>query len=67
MHAPCERSNVALLMRSPANAHGTVKLVLLDRPWVGPALLPEEKGGAKTLTIDTPQQKYVFEQSAKKP
>lgn len=36
---------------------GTVKLVLLDPPLAGLPLVP---GPGRTLTLDTPQQKYVF-------
>lgn len=46
---------------------GTIKLVLLDRPWSGFAFLPGEKGGTKTLTLEMAQQTYVFEQVPAKP
>lgn len=41
---------------------GTAQLVLLDRPFAGLTLLPG-KSGDPTLTIEMPQQKYVFERA----
>lgn len=40
---------------------GTVKLALTSPPWTWIDLLPKEENGKVTLTLDVPQQKYVFE------
>ncbi|MEO7111759.1 MAG: serine hydrolase domain-containing protein, partial [Polyangiaceae bacterium] len=39
---------------------GTMKLVLLDPPWTDLDFTPSTLGENASLTIDTPQQKYVF-------
>ena len=40
---------------------GTVRLVLLDRPWAGFSFLPGKD--ARTLTLEMAQQTYVFERA----
>lgn len=46
------------------SADGIVKLVLLEAPLDGLTFLPGEKSGKKTLTIELPQQTYVFEKES---
>jgi CubicO group peptidase (beta-lactamase class C family) len=45
---------------------GTVKVVLLDPPWTGLAFAQAAAGSATTLTLETPQQQYVFTRAAAK-
>jgi hypothetical protein len=45
---------------------GTEKLVLIGPVFAGFELIPGDKDGKKTLTIQAPQQTYVFEPIRKK-
>jgi CubicO group peptidase (beta-lactamase class C family) len=43
---------------------GTVKIVLLDPAWLGFDFRPETKDGRRSLVLEAPQQKYVFEETS---
>jgi CubicO group peptidase (beta-lactamase class C family) len=45
---------------------GTVKVVLLDTPWTGLAFAEAGAGATTTLTLETPQQQYVFARNSTK-
>lgn len=45
---------------------GTTKLVMMGPVFAGFELIPDDKGGKTTLTIQAPQQTYTFEPVAKK-
>jgi CubicO group peptidase (beta-lactamase class C family) len=46
---------------------GTQKLVLLDPPYTDFEFLPGEKGGKRTLQVETNQQKYLFVETSPSP
>ena len=53
----CEWQSRVVQKREP---DGTLKLVLLDPPWIDLELLPGEKGARRTLLLETNQQKHLF-------